>query len=648
MESPPCDLETRSLKVLKEAVDAFGDEGERRSQQEEMTAAVARAIAENVHLAVKAGTGTGKSLAYLIPAVLSGRRTVVATATKALQDQLTKKELPFLSNLLPPCFGEKQDRPLRWSVLKGRSNYLCRQRLEEEIANKLPLDDYYMSQDDLQAFVKWSKNTRTGDRSELPLAMPGKGWERFSVSSRQCPGKSRCWHGEQCFTELSRSQARQADVVIVNAALLATSLMGSEVIPIPEVFVIDEAHGFANVVSNIAGASVNRSSFEDAARALEALKSSDGTPLRNSGERLAELLQEHAGQSLQPEDAPDLTEALVLAGERLTEAQQSLMDNQTMELLFDTDSDKRSGEAQRQRAIVNIGTLREEINRILNPPDGYVVFIEQTARSLRLAPLDVSELLADNLYKSATVILTSGTLPESVPANLGLGEVGHEYLDVGSPFDYQRAGLLYCAAHLPDPRSDSDLRNAALAEEIADLIEAAGGRTLVLFTSWRVLEVVYEKLEGRLRWPLLRQETSQGTSAAELLKEFSENPEACLFATMSFWQGVDVPGHSLSLVVLDKLPFPNMSDPLLRARRTRAGDEAFKLVDLPHCALLLAQGAGRLIRTSEDKGVVAILDPRLAKANYREEILEQVPSFKRTITKNEVLDFLGGLRQKTP
>lgn len=648
MNSPPSDLEVRSLETLQQVVDAFGREGERRSQQEEMTAAVARAIVENRHLAIKAGTGTGKSLAYLIPAVLSGRRTVVATATKALQDQLSKKELPFLADLLPARFGEKHDRPLRWVVLKGRSNYLCRQHLEEEVGSRLLLsDDYGLSESELEAFIDWSKNTRTGDRSEAPVRLSAGTWDRFSVSFRQCPGKTRCWHGQQCFTEQSRSEARQADVVIVNSALLATSLTGSEAVPAPDLFVIDEAHGFAAVVSSIAGVSLSRSSFDEAARALESFESGSGAPLKKSGEQIAGLLGAHAGESLTPEDAPDLWDALILAGGRLTEIQQSLMDNQTMELIFDADSAKRSEEAQRQRSIANLGSLREEINRILDPPDGYVVFVDQQAHHLRLAPLDVAELLGDNLYRGATVILTSATLPETTPERLGFEDTNHEYVDVGSPFDYRRAGLLYCATHLPDPRGNSDRREGALADELEELINAAGGRTLALFTSWRVLEKVYEKLKKRLNWPLLRQETSQSTSAPELLRKFSEDQQACLFATMTFWQGVDVPGPSLSLVALDKLPFPNMSDPLFNARRSHAGsDEAFTQVDLPHCALLLAQGAGRLIRSSEDRGVVALLDPRLPKANYREEVLEQMPPFKRTTTRDEVIDFLEDIRRE--
>ena len=274
MNSPPSNLEVRSLKTLQQVVDAFGEEGERRSQQEEMTAAVSRAIVENRHLAIKAGTGTGKSLAYLIPAALSGRRTVVATATKALQDQLSKKELPFLAELLPPVFGKERDRPLRWVVLKGRSNYLCRQHLEEEVGSRLLLsDDYGLSESELETFIDWSKNTRTGDRSEAPVGLSAGTWKRFSVSSRQCPGKTRCWHGPQCFTEQSRSEARQADVVIVNSALLATSLEGSEAVPVPDLFVIDEAHGFAEVVSSITGVALSRSSFEEAARALKSFES---------------------------------------------------------------------------------------------------------------------------------------------------------------------------------------------------------------------------------------------------------------------------------------------------------------------------------------------------------------------------------------
>ncbi len=644
------DLEADSLEALARAVDALGDEGERRAQQEEMTAAVSRAIVNDGHLAVRAGTGVGKSLAYLIPAALSGRRTVVSTATRALQDQLNRKELPFVAELLPPRFGEGKDRPLRWVVLKGRSNYLCLQRLEEELEGRLlPSGGHGFPEGGLETFIEWSKITSTGDRSEFPGRLPAETWARFSVSSNQCPGRSLCRHGSQCFTEQSRRHARQADVVIVNSALLATSLTGTESVPSPDLFVIDEAHAFAEVVSRIAGATLHHASFEEVAKAAESVEEGLGSPLRNSGAQIAQHLERHAGQSVSPDEAPDLWDALILAGERLAEARQGLMDNQTMELIFDAEVAKRSGEARRQRSIATAGALREEINRFLDPAEGCAMFVDRHAHSLRLAPLDVSELLQDGMYEGATVILTSATLDESAPASLGLNEDSHQYLDLGSPFDYRKAGLFYCAAHLPGPRDDPFVRNDALADELEELINAAGGRTLALFTSWRVLEEVHGKLEGRLRWPLLRQQTHQATPAAEFLREFAANKDACLFATMSFWQGVDVPGPSLSLVALDKLPFPPMNDPLINARRDHAGrDRSFAKVDLPHCAVLLAQGAGRLIRSSGDRGVVALLDPRLPKAGYRNEVLKLMPPFKRTIDKGDVLAFLRGLRRESP
>jgi ATP-dependent DNA helicase DinG len=256
-----------------------------------------------------------------------------------------------------------------------------------------------------------------------------------------------------------------------------------------------------------------------------------------------------------------------------------------------------------------------------------------------VAPIDVAEVLTESLWETDTVVLTSATLPATLPDELGLPADRSELADVGSPFDFEEQALLYCAAHLPDPRAEAHPQ--AAADELADLIDAAGGRTLALFTSWRALDRMKELLDGRLAGPMLAQ--GDGTKRA-LIEQFIEDESASLFATMGFWQGVDVPGRTLSLVVLDRIPFPRPDDPLLQARRDRHKAAAFRMVDLPRAATLMAQGAGRLIRSATDQGVVAVLDPRLASANtYRWELIRALPPMRRTKDRDEALTFLRGI-----
>ena len=670
-------LAERSLALLAAATEALGTGGEHRPGQEQMTAAVAETMDGGRHLAVAAGTGTGKSLAYLIPAVLSGRRVVVATATKALQDQLAHKELPFLA-ALPGVRGLRAGRPpFRWAVLKGRSNYICRQLVEEaaRAGFQLTLDDAARAAgaaaeppagtdlnsggrrdaaghmpagarrrarsaptrqrgtpSETERLIAWADRSGTGDEAELDWPLSPGMWERLSVTSHQCPGRSRCPQGESCFAEAARERAARADIVVVNAHLLVLNLLGTPVLPPHDLVIIDEAHQFEDTVTAVAGITIGERKLRAAGHEVSRVVPRAGRRLVSAGRAIAGILDGHRGERLPAGGLPDLTDALTLTQSRLESADAELRDAEV--------AGDRDAEAQRLRALGDVSALGDDVAVLLQQPADTVAFVEGRpgAAELRLAPLEVGALLSEPLFGERRVVMTSATLGSATPRALGLDHDDYRYLDVGSPFDYPQAGLLYCAADLP-ARTSAGFTGAAI-DELETLINAAGGRTLALFTSHRMLEESAEALRRRLRWPLLRQ---GDLPAPQLLERFAAEETTCLFATIGFWQGVDVPGAALTLVTLDRLPFPRPDDPLLSARRERIGEDAFRLVDLRRASMLLAQGAGRLIRTRADRGVVAVLDPRLATARYREEMLEEVPPLRRTVDRAEVVEFLDSL-----
>ena len=653
-------LAERSLALLAAAVEAFGADGEHRPGQEQMTAAVADAFEGGRHLAVAAGTGTGKSLAYLIPAVLSDRRVVVATATKALQDQLASKELPLLAARPETRQLRPGGRPLRWAVLKGRSNYICRQLLAEATRtgvqltlgdagmapgapapgdrpggarpDRVPGDEPSGPTGELGRLIAWADRALTGDRADVDWSLSHGLWERLSVNATQCPGRNRCPQGGACFAEAARERAERADIVVVNTHLLVLHLLGFGLLPAHDLVIIDEAHQFEDTVTSIAGVTIGERKLRAAGEEVSGVIPRAGGQLASTGRRIADILDGYRGKRLPADGPPELTEILTLAQTRLETADAELRATET--------AGDNDAEAQRLRALGTVSALSGDLAMLLGQPEDTVAFVEDGpgAPELRLAPLEVGGLLSEPLFDERTVVMTSATLGTATAGALGLEYDDYRYLDVGSPFDYPRAGLLYCAAHLP-PRNSPDFVGAAI-DELEALVNAARGRTLALFTSHRMLERAAEVLRGRLRWPLLRQ---GDLPAPRLLERFAAEDATCLFATIGFWQGVDVPGPTLTLVTLDRLPFPRPDDPLLGARREHIGDDAFRLVDLRRASMLLAQGAGRLIRTGSDRGVVAVLDPRLVTARYRAALLEDVPPLRRTVDRTEVLEFLASL-----
>ena len=652
--------------------------GEVRPGQLEMAEAVEKALLIGGNLAVAAGTGTGKSLAYLVPAVASSKRVVVATATKALQDQLANKDLPLVASGL--------DRPVRWAVLKGRSNYICRQRLaelerlgeqqridaplegNEATGGEPPESDARGGStraaaarrvgDEVRRLAEWAANTVSGDRAELEFEPSPQAWSNLSVTADECPGARRCPAGGECFAEAARARAGVADIVVVNLHLLGAHLRtGGELLPEHEALVIDEAHELEDILAASLGVEVSAGRLRALAAAARAAlllagrraqRGEQSTAAREVEAVMAgattfeELLAKAEDQRLAPGLGP-IAEQVTLLLERL--------DRLSGELRRASEGPAAGGDSPRAegnggdgaqrclRALLGVDRCREELSSCLTAGSQEVVWVSGGARpAMRSAPLDVSGPMAAQVFSAMPVVMTSATLPRGLAARIGAPRSTTVELDVGSPFAYKANGLLYCAVSLPDRRRTE--AEAAIHDEIEALVSAAGGRTLALFTSRRAMTAAAEVLAQRLPWPVLVQGE---LPKAVLLEALSTQSAACLFATMSFWQGVDVPGPALTLVIIDRIPFPRPDDALMAARREAAGKAGFQSVDLPRAATLLAQGAGRLIRTATDRGVVAVLDPRLAKAPYGPALVRALPPMRRTRDRAEAEAFLRAI-----
>jgi ATP-dependent DNA helicase DinG len=650
-------LESEVATQLGRVIAALPGGGESRPGQATMAAEVARAIAADRHLVVRAGTGTGKTLGYLVPAILSGRRVVVATATRALQDQLASKDLPFLERHL--------DRDFTWAVLKGRSNYVCVQRLAEvdpasaarrtngstedespapaRRSDQLALDGFVerVDRDELRRIAAWATATETGDRADLAVEPSEAAWAAVSTTSRDCPGARRCPRGDACFAEKARARAAEADVVVVNLHLYGLDLASDgAILPDHEIAIIDEAHVTEDTISATAGIEIGPGRFSHLSRMLRGLLAEAGDTVTGVADAASVLTGAIAARRDERLVAPlpaEVADALVTARERVAKAQVALR------AIPDDTTDDASARAVRARQAAT--SLMDELAAVAQPGDNQVLWVTgpEHAPALRMAPIDVAGLLRERLWSQRAAVLTSATLAPGFGPHLGLPQRSDELIDVGSPFDYPGNGLLYCASRLPRP-THPDWPGAAV-DELEALVRAAGGRTLALFTSYRAMNRAVEALRDRLPFPLLAQ---GDLPKPRLIERFAVEPETCLFATMSYWQGVDVPGPSLSLVTIDRLPFPRPDDPLLQARRERAGDQAFITIDVPRAATMLAQGTGRLIRTATDRGAVAILDPRLATARYGPKIVATLPKMRRTKDRAEVERFLRELRAAAP
>jgi ATP-dependent DNA helicase DinG len=637
--------------------------GARRPGQVRMAEAVRDAMDSGVHLAVQAGTGTGKSLAYLVPAVRHaierGTTVVVSTATIALQRQLIERDLPRLASALKGKLG----RAPAFAILKGRRNYLCLLRAQGDA----PADPADMLFDpgaasavgrQVQRLHEWAAQTKTGDRDELVPGVEDRAWRQVSVSATECIGVQRCPFGSRCYAEQAREVAGEADIVVTNHALLAIDAIENFIVlPEHDVVIIDEAHELVDRVTSVAADELSAAAVEAAARRCGKLVD----------EKLITRLRE-AGTALERDLATVPAGRLDVLPEPLAVSLAALRDAaggcgagvRALSAGGDTDTDQVTAARAASAALEDIARAADQMLRafaadVAARPD--VVWLdrppEESSRpvALRVAPLEVGGLLAERLFGRRTVTLTSATLslggsfeplarqwglplaavPEPAAPADGEHSLSWIGLDVGSPFDHPRSGILYLARHLPPPGRDG-LPDAYLTE-LTELIAAAGGRTLGLFSSMRAARQAADRLReplGELGLPLL----CQGEDSTSLLVgKFAADEPTCLFGTISLWQGVDVPGRSLQLVVIDRIPFPRPDDPLASARqRTVAarGGNGFMDVAAAQAALLLAQGAGRLLRTMTDRGVVAVLDPRLATARYAGFLRASLPPFWTT------------------
>jgi ATP-dependent DNA helicase DinG len=655
-------------QVLAGAVEALG--GQERVGQIQMAEAVGRAMATGEHLLVQAGTGTGKSLAYLVPALLHDRRVVVATATLALQHQLVERDIPALLRAVADQLGDQAT----YAVLKGRSNYACLHRIREGVPDDqgalVDLPEGTMGAE-VVALRAWAEEEAErggpGDKDSAPKHTD-RLWRQVSVNHRECLGAHRCPYATECFAERAKERAARSQVVVTNHSLLAIdAIEGVPMIPEYDVVVIDEAHELSARVTQAATDELSVPDLERAAR--RAQKHVDG----NEADELADAADalRDAFDDLPPGRIDSLPVALSDALELVRDSARALLS------AFPKDSGGEAGageaDAGRTQARGWVQEIFKTAERMAANADADVLWLAERDRSrggtqLCVAPLQVWGPLRDKLLSDKTVVFTSATLMlggdfNSVASGIGLKpaeRVDHSLeevpseptggaeslpwrgIDVGSPFDYAKQGILYVAKHLPPPGRDG--LGPAQVDEIVDLVDAADGRTLGLFSSRRAADAAAEAVRGRLpHLTILAQGEAQ---LPELARLFVEDPHACLFGTLSLWQGLDVPGDTCQLVLIDRVPFPRPDDPLMSARQRaadRAGGNGFMAVAATHAALLLAQGAGRLIRTTEDRGVVAILDPRLVTARYGGFLRASLPPMWPTTERSVVLQALKRL-----
>ncbi len=611
---------------------------EYRDGQLEMAQAIASALEERRHLIVEAGTGTGKTLAYLVPSILSGQRIVISTGTKNLQEQLFFKDLPFLQSLI--------DRPLAVCYMKGRSNYLCRQKLYD--AEREPMLTGLDEVHDFQLIRAWEPETLSGDRSEIRgLAETSSTWLKLDARSDRCAGQ-KCQQFERCFISEMHRRAAESDVIIVNHHLFFADLAVRDkafggILPEYSAVIFDEAHAIEDVAGQYFGLSV-------------------------SNLQIHEVIKDTAATSRQKFFAtPELDRGLIYLGDRSDEffglfpheGRQAFWDhegflarNETSyrELLFALDALSArlqlvEGAAEQTLPLVRrLNLIGQALRFWVEGVDArFVYWTEGRGRGLYLqaTPIDVSETLAANLFdKVQSVILTSATLTvagdfEYAKGRLGLPQA--RTLRVDSQYEYEKQALLYVPAHLPDPRQPQFAERAA--EEIRKVLEASRGRAFVLFTSYVQMRQAFERVRRDLDYPLFLQGTAPRN---QLIEEFRATPGAVLFATSSFWQGVDVQGEQLSCVIIDRLPFAVPTDPVIAARVDairRAGGNAFQEYQIPQAALALKQGFGRLIRNSTDRGVLTLLDNRITKLPYGQVFLNSLPPYRFTHKLGDVQRF---------
>ncbi|AHI20843.1 ATP-dependent DNA helicase [Corynebacterium casei] len=634
MNEEPLNQTTDTL--LDQAVAALG--GARRDGQHAMAQAVTKALESDRHLAVQAGTGTGKSLAYLVPAIRHAHNTgstiIVSTATIALQRQLVERDLPRLVDALEPIMERKPT----FAIMKGRNNYVCLNKVAqagfEPDETLLEDEEVSWTGKHVKRVFEWADETETGDRDDLSPGVPDLAWRQVSVTSRECLGASRCPQGEDCFAELAKQKAAQVDIVVTNHALLAIDAAAeTDILPEHDVVIVDEAHELDARITSVSTAEINARAIKMAANRAKSL-GAEGKDVRlgELADDFAIFIGTYESGRWVDMDEPSKNQLDGLAT-AIIDCKTAVSRPSEGEAANDPEKF-----AERQNLTNHLSEMAETIHRILEVFDtddaaeqDDVVWVDDT--SLAVAPLSVADLLRDNLFGENTVVLTSATLAlggrfDVMAAQWGMPKGTWDSMDAGTPFNPAKSGILYVASHLPAPGRDG-LADETLAE-MKDLIMAAGGRTLGLFSSRRAAEQAAEKLRMQVPFEIFVQ--GQDTTGA-LVEKFSKHENSCLFGTLTLWQGVDVPGPACSLVLIDRIPFPRPDQPLLQARTdaaNAAGRSGFMEVSATHAALLMAQGAGRLLRATTDRGVVAVLDNRLETKRYGSFLKNSMPRFWTT------------------
>lgn len=612
---------------------------EERPSQRRLSEAVDRTLRGGGLLLAEAGTGTGKTLAYLLPAAELGRRVVVSTGTKNLQEQLIGKDLPLLARAL--------GRDLRVAVMKGRANYLCllRHRSFAEAGSFKRLDEIPL----FRAVEAWAPQTDTGDRAEVPDLPDGVDfWREISASSENCIGQS-CPEFDACWITKMRQRALEADIVVVNHHLLCADLAVKEssnygqVIPPYDTVILDEAHLIEDVATQYFGVAVSSHRVEDVCRDVERELTAaqldarevraEVEAVRHRADRFFGLLSRGEGRRLA---AGWMTSRHVEESKALL---LRLVGLKTALLAIPDRPEALNGLALRAQG------LRDELHFVLEAEDdGHVYFVETRGRGvfLKATPIDVSERLQELLFSQVrAAVLTSATLAVDggftyLKSRLGLVEA--DELLLSSPFDFAEQAIFYVPRRMPEPQSPAFVERAA--EEVVGLLELSRGRAFVLFTSYANMNAVAERVAGRVEFPLFIQGEAP---KAQLLETFRQTPGAVLFATSSFWQGVDVVGDQLSCVIIDKLPFASPGDPVVSARIERLrsqGGNPFGEYQVPVAVLTLKQGLGRLIRSAADRGILAVLDSRIVEKSYGRRFLDSLPPARLVHDLTEVAGFV--------
>ena len=659
------DMSAKVREALDAAVTAIG--GAPREGQIEMAEAVANALTDRHHLMVQAGTGTGKSLAYIIPPLVHGRKVLVATATLALQRQLVERDLPAVVPALEKVLG----REITYAIYKGVGNYICLQKMnsEEPDADGEIMLGISSLEKDAKRLHEWARKPGvSGDRDDAP-EVDRRVWAANSVSGRECVGADKCAFGPQCFAAKAKGKAQTADVVVTNHTLLAIEIVDSHpILPERDAVVLDEAHEFMDratqaVTEELTSARVLRAS----AMARKFMPGKLADTFHKAANDFHESMVDY-GESIRGDFAAqgrleEIPQSLESPIRKLRESAQAITQFMSADdEIIDTDV-----LAERARVKGAVSEISTTAATLLKLGDGFVLWYEPTFSTLHLAPLSVSELLRENLLTQTPVIATSATLTvgnsfnalaksigflvgDDLNSDVKSGEVDPanvQMLDVGSPFDFANQGVLYMPKHLPEPGRDGP--SIEVLTELGELIDAAGGRTLALFSSWRGVEAADAHLRKVLaELPIKIFTQKRGDSVGPLVEKFAKDETSILLGTMSLWQGVDVPGDSCILVAIDRIPFPRPDEPVMSARAAQAdaaGGSGFMQVSLPRAALLLAQGTGRLIRSVEDRGVVAILDSRIVTKRYGSVLLNSMPPLWRTSDKDVVRESLKRLNE---